>query len=241
VVAANEVTTEEGQVVAVPACISGVIAKPRDVHRFTFEGKKGTKLALVAESANLDFDLDPHLKLVAPDGKTVAEVDDTGKDRDPSLNATLAADGQYVAEIRDLHRTGGPRHVYRLTIDTPQPRIALTVAGGSFLLEPGKPLEIPVTITRQNGFSSEVKVTAADLPEGITAIFATSENKGDTAKQVKVTLTATAEAKPGSIRIVAQDGDEKEIATAIFAQTLGGSAFQHSQLWLAVKPPKEKP
>lgn len=241
VVAANEATTKEGQTINVPACISGVITNPRDVHRFAFEGKKGSKLSLVAESANLNFDLDPHLKLIAPDGKTVAEADDSGRDRDPSLNVTLASDGQYVAEIRDLHRTGGPRHVYRLTIETPQPRLALTVAAGSFLLEPGKPLEVPVTINRQNGFSGEVNVAAVDLPAGVTAIFATSQAKGDTAKAVKVTLTATTEAKPGPIRIVAQDTDEKELATATFAQTLGGSTFQHSQLWLAVKPPKEKP
>lgn len=241
VVAANEATAKEGQTINLPACISGVIAKPRDVHRFVFEGKKGAKLSLVAEAANLDFDLDPHLKVVGPDGKVVAEADDAGKDRDPSLNVTLATEGQYVAEIRDLHRTGGPRHVYRLTIDTPQPRLTLTVAAGSLLLEPGKPLEVPVTINRQNGFSSEVNITAIDVRAGVTAIFATSQAKGDTAKQVKLTLTATPEAKAGPFRIVAQLNEDKEVATATFTQTLGGSTFQHSQLWLAVKPPKEKP
>lgn len=240
VVGTNEATTQEGQVIAVPACISGVIAQQRDVHRFTFEGKKGTKLALVAEAANLHFDLDPYLKLIAPDGKIVAEADDMGRDRDPTLNVTLPADGGYIAEIRDLHRSGGPRHVYRLTIDTPQPRLTLTVASGSFLLEAGKPIEIPITINRQNGFSEEVNITAVDLPEGVTAIFATSSNKGDTAKQVKVILNAAENAQAGPIRIVAKEAtdDEKELAGASFAQTLGGSTFQHSSVWLAIKPSK---
>lgn len=240
-IARAEATSKTGQTISLPICLSGVIAKPREVHRFVFEGTKGAKLALVAESASLDFDLDPHLKLVGPDGKTIIEADDTGKDRDPTLNVTLPADGQYAAEIRDLHRSGGVRHVYRLTIETPEPRVALTVATGSFLLEPGKPLEIPVTINRLNGFSSEVKITAVELPEGITAVVATSENKGDTAKQVKFMLTATAAAKPGSFRLVAQNSEGRDIATATFAQTLGGSSFQHSQLWLGVKPTKEKP
>jgi hypothetical protein len=238
VVASGAAASPAGQAIAVPCCLSGVIARPREVHRFIFEGKKGAKLTLVAESANLDFDLDPHLKVTAPDGKTVAEADDMGKDRDPTLNITLAADGQYTAEIRDLHRSGGPRHVYRLTMETPEPRISLTVAAGNFVVEAGKMLEIPVTINRQNGLSGEVTITAVDLPEGVSAIFATSQNKGDTAKSAKVILTATAEAKSGPIRIVAKNAEDQELATATFAQTLGGSIFQHSTIWFAIKESK---
>lgn len=238
IVATANAATEMGQPIEAAGCIAGVIAKAREVHRYTFDGKKGTKLAITAESAALGFDLDPHLKLVGPDGKVVSEVDDTGKNADPVLNVTLAADGQYTLELRDQFRSGGPRHVYRLLIETPQPRVSLSVATGSFLLEADKPLEIPVTITRQNGFSGEVKITAVDLPEGVSVIFGTSQNKGDTAKSVKLMLTATAGAKAGPIRIVAQDSDDKEIATATFAQTLGGSTFQHSNLWLALKGAK---
>jgi hypothetical protein len=238
IVATANAATEMGQPIEASCCITGVIAKPREAHRLTFDGMKGMKLAITAESAALAFDLDPHLKLVAPDGKILNEVDDTGKNPDPVLNVTLAADGQYTLELRDQFRSGGPRHVYRLLIETPQPRLALSVAAGNFLLEADKPLEIPITITRQNGFSGEVKITAVDLPEGVSVIFGTSQNKGDTAKSVKLMLTATAAAKAGPIRIVAQDSDDKEIATATFAQTLGGSTFQHSNVWVAVKGAK---
>lgn len=239
VLAAPDVTAKIGQPIETPCCITGVVAKAREVHRFTFEGKKGAKLALSAESAAIGFDLDPHLKLIGPDDKTINEVDDTGKNHDPVLNVTLAADGKYSLELRDQFRSGGPRHVYRLLIETPQPRLSLSVAAGNFLLEADKPLEIPVTITRQNGFSGEIKITAVDLPEGVSVIFGTSQNKGDTAKSVKMMLTATAEAKAGPIRIVAQDDDDQEIATATFSQTLGGSTFQHSNPWIAVKGTKQ--
>jgi hypothetical protein len=235
VIAETSATTAEGQPIPVPCVLSGRILQQREIHRFTFEGKKGTRLALTAEAVNLGYDLDPHLKLVAADGKVVAEADDVGRNRDPALNVTLQVDGQYTVELRDVHRTGGPRHTYRLTIDTPQPQLAISVASGSFQVEAGKTVEIPVTINRQNSYSAEVRITAVDLPEGVSVVAATSQNKGDTAKSVKLVLEATAEAKPGPIRIVALEGEDREVAAATYAQTLGGTNFQHSLVWLAVK------
>ncbi|WP_425619420.1 hypothetical protein NA78x_003161 [Anatilimnocola sp. NA78] len=230
--------TAEGQLVEVPVCVSGIVAERREVHRFKFAGKKGTKLAIAVESQSLAYDLDPFLKLTTADGQPVMEVDDTGKERDPTLNATLPADGDYLLEVRDLHRTGGPRHVYRLTIQTPQPKLALTVAAGSHLLTAGEALEVPVTITRQNGFSGEVKIEAIELPTGVTVEAVTSSNKGETAKLVKLKFTAAADAVAGPIRILARDEAGNEVAAATFAQALGGNTFQHENIWLAVKGSK---
>ncbi|QDU28388.1 hypothetical protein ETAA8_34880 [Anatilimnocola aggregata] len=237
IVASAQSLTAEGQAIEAPCCVSGVIAQKREVHRFKFSGKKGTKLTIAAESQSLSFDLDPFLKLSTASGQPVIEADDAGKLRDPTLNATLAADGDYVLEVRDLHRSGGPRHVYRLTIDVPQPKLTLSVTAGNQLLEAGKTLEIPVSINRQ-GFTSEVSIAAVDLPMGVTVEAVTSPAKGETAKQVKLIFTAAADAQAGPIRIVARDAEDKELATALVTQTLGGSTFQHSSIWLAIKKPK---
>lgn len=251
VVARPEVA-KDGQAIETPCCISGCVSQPHEVHRFTFDGKKGTKLAIAAESAGIGFEMDPFIKLTGPDGKTVAEADDKAKNQDPEMNATLAADGRYALEIRDTFHSGGPRHVYRLLIEAPRPRLTLSVTAGNFIVEAGKMVEIPVTINRQNGFSDEVTITAVDLPAGVSVVFATSQNKGDTAKQVKLVLTATPEAQAGPIRIVAlaggaedQNKDENDAATikpplteAAYSQTLGGSTFQHSAIWLGVKEAK---
>lgn len=237
-VAGDAARAKEGQQVEVPLNISGVVAQPRETHRFAFAGKKGTKLAFVAEAENIGYDLDPYLKLFGPDGAVLGEIDDAGRERDATLNATLPADGNYVFELRDLHRGGGPRHVYRLTIETPPPKVSLGLPAGSHLLEVGKPLELAVTVNRQHGFDGEIKVEAVDLPPGVTAEAATSEKKGDTAKQVKLKFTAAEDAKAGPIRIVARAEDGSELATATFAQTLGGTAFQHAAIWLAIKGAK---
>jgi hypothetical protein len=235
VVAGEEAISEQGQKVESSCCISGVIAKSREVHRFRFAGVKGAKLAIGVDAAKLGFDLDPQLRLLAPDGSTLSEIDDTARNPDPVLNVTFAAAGDHVLEIRDQFHSGSPRHVYRLTIEQPQPSLALSVAAGNFVGSKGKPLEIPVTINRQNGFNDEVTISAVDLPAGVTAQEVTSTNKGDTAKQVKLMLTASDDAVAGPFRIVAQSSDGKELAAASYLQTLGGSTFQHSSLWLGVK------
>jgi hypothetical protein len=237
-VAGEAARTKEGQAVETPCCLSGVVAQRGEVHRFTFAGKKGAKLAFVVEAESLGYDLDPFLKVIGPEDKAVGEVDDTGKERDGTLTVTLPVDGSYVFELRDLHRSGSSRHVYRVTIDAPQPKVSLSAAAGSHLIEAGKTLEIPVTINRQNGFGDEFKIEAIELPAGVTAEVATSAAKGDTAKQSKLNLTAAADAKAGPFRIVARGADGGELAVATYAQTLGTLNFQHPGLWLAVKEAK---
>lgn len=236
-IATAEATTVKGQAIGAPCCVSGVVAQRNEVHRFTFTSTKGAKLAIAAESAALNFELDPLLKLVDPDGKVIAEADDAAKNPDPTLMATIPANGQYTLELRDTFHGGGPRHVYRLTIQPQQPRVTMTLAAGNYVIEPGKTAEVAVTINRQ-GMNDDFSATAVDLPPGVTVTEAKSQAKGDTAKQIKLTFTASDDARSGPLKIVAVDASGNEVASASYTQTLGGSTFQHFQPWLAVKKAK---
>jgi hypothetical protein len=235
----SDATSMAGQGISLPCCITGVLEQRHAAHRYLFTGTKGAKLSIAIESAGLNYELDATLKLIGPDGKVVAEADDTAKNPDPSLNPTLPADGQYVLELRDTFHGSGPRHVYRLTIGPQQPRVTISIAAGNFVIEAGKTVDVPVTINRA-GYSDEFTVTAIDLPPGVTVADAKSQNKGDTAKSVKLTFTANEDAQPGVLNIVAVDGSGNSLASGSFSQTLGGSTFQHFQPWLAVKKVAKK-
>ena len=221
------------QSMALPAVISGCIEEARDEDAFVFAATKGQKLSLSVESDSLGFLLDPLLQLLDAEGKVLAEADDTRRKRDCELNQTIPEDGQYRVVIRDAYRHGGFRYVYRLTIQEPQPDFELTLAADAFVLTPGKPLEIPVTIDRRHGFANEIKVSAVGLPAGVQQEPASSAGKGDSAKSVKLVLRADKGPVSGPIRIVGTGVGEPALTeTATFA--IGDTSAQHSQAWLTV-------
>jgi hypothetical protein len=182
---------ESAQQVSLPITITGRIDPSRDVDVFRFQAKKGEKLLFRAESRSLGFPLDPFLRLMDAASKTLTEIDDSGGGRDAELSFEVPSDGEFQLMIRDLHGHGGDRYVYRLSATHVQPDFSLKVAADSFVLTPGKPLEIPVTVGRVNGFASEIAITAAGLPEGVSVTSATSAASGDSAKTVKLVLTSS--------------------------------------------------
>jgi hypothetical protein len=151
---------EHGQRVELPVVISGRIDQPRDSDWFRFTAKKDERFLFRVESRQLGFPLDPLVMVADASGKVLAENDDSGNGRDAELIHTAAADGEYLIGIRDLHGHGGERYVYRLTAAAPPSDFALKVAADAFVLAPGKPLEITVTIDRLNGYSAEVELAA---------------------------------------------------------------------------------
>jgi hypothetical protein len=71
--------------------------------------------------------------------------------------------------------------------------VRLRLAADRFALVPGKPLSLPVTVERTNGFDQAVELAAVGLPECVSVRPAKSEAKGETAKAVTLTI----ETKPG--------------------------------------------
>lgn len=166
--------------IPVPATISGRLARPGELHSLSFAAKKEEKLRLRVAAKSLGFPTDAVLEIADSGGKLLAEADDTGRDdRDPTLDFTAPADGTYRVTIRDLHGRGDLRMLYRLTIERVQPDFSLTLAADSFLLEKGKPLEIPVAVTVRDGLREAIEIRAVGLPEGVTAEVTTFTPTGD--------------------------------------------------------------
>lgn len=237
VVATPDSSVAQPQDVPLPVTVSGRIEAPRDSDAFRFAAKKGDKIRCAVEARSIGFALDPILQILDADGKVVTEVDDAKNERDADLTFTAPADGAFRLVVRDVHGHGGPRHVYRVTLAPVVPDFGLTLAADGFVIAAGKTLELPVTIDRQNGFGESIDLTVEGLPAGVTAAAARSEAKGDSAKAVKITLTADAAmiaaASGGPIRIVGKSaGDAPRVHVATFGTA--DPAARHRDAWLAV-------
>lgn len=239
----------QAQSIQWPVVISGAIGTPGDRDCFRFEAAKGDNLSMAVQSWKLGYELDVHLTLYDAEGKMLRELDDTVRnEREAELVFRFPADGQYVLQVRDLYHHGGLRYPYRLTIAPAEPDFALTVAADRFVIAAGKPLEIPVTVTRTHGFAGEIKVEALDLPEGIVCEAVTSQPTGDTAKAVKLVLTAQGEtAVNGPLRIQGQGahqakGAEEPGPTRIHAATatIENTTLATPHLWLNTEPAAAK-
>ena len=120
-----------------------------------------------------------------------------------------------------------------MTIDEAKPDFALTLASDSFVATPGKPLEIPVTIERRNGFNGEIEVSAIELPDGVRSEIVKSQAKGDSSKSVKVVLNAEPGPVSAELRVVGKTTGEGAIErTAHYV--IPGTTIKFPIAWLTV-------
>lgn len=231
----------ELQEIALPSSMTGVIGKPDEVDVFRLKLAAKQAIVLRTDARLAGSPLDPLLRILKADGSQLQEVDDGSKgDFDPDANFTAPEEGEYRISITDRFGLGGPRFFYRLTALTSQPDFELKVAADSFVLNPEKPLEIPVTVDRQRGLTSEIEVVATGLPEKVTADPIVSLKEGDSAKSVKLMLKTEAGVTfSGPIHIVGRVKSEPPIEKPASA-TLTAFNATTRELWLTVTTPAAK-
>ena len=225
--------------VTIPATVCGVIDEAADEDSIRFSAKKGEVLVIHVESRSLGYPLDAVVTVLDTDGKSLGESDDAVRNEfDSRLVFSVKADGDYTVRIRDLFGNGGWRFAYRLSVRPRQPSLKLTLKSDTFVATPGEPLEIPVTIARNDGFSDEVMVSVENLPEGATVEAVKSEAKGDSAKAVKLLLKSD-DAKPfnGPLKIVGRYGEASSVSAESELTTFNRST---EDIWLTILSKKEE-
>ena len=232
-------TAESAQVIAIPATVNGKFSARGDVDTFGFTAKKGQQIRIEVAAATLGFATDAVLTISNDKGKLLKTVDDAGS-RDPSLLFTATADGDYLLTLSERAGRGNDQMIYRLKLFEPKPDLKLTVKTSEYAVESGESLEIPVTLTKLDGFAEELEITAIDLPKGVTV--EAQKLPAKTPKAVKLKLTA-AKGLPfpaSAIRIVARtklNGKPVErFAHAAITVVPGAAPIRTSRLWLAVRP-----
>lgn len=228
-------TDAADRTLSIPWTAHGVIGEPGERDQFGFEASAGDNLTIRVAARRHGALLDPVAVLYDPDGKTIKEFDDISRsDPDVEFAVTLTAGGTHALAIRDRFDHGGQRYYYVASVEANLPSFDATVAANAFVVGTEKPLEIPVSIVRRNGFAEEITVEIDGLPSGLTAEPMVSVATGDTANTVtlKVSRDPEAGAFAGTVQIICRCQEEQR-ATAPIPNT----SQTTSQLWLTVTPP----
>lgn len=191
--------------------IAGELSAPGESHAYRLTAKKGQQVSLAVDARSLGLPLDCVLTVEDPADKVLQQIDDVEKKADPNLTFTAPSDGEYRIRVRDLHRRGGRGFAYWLHVIPTTPQFELSLAGETFVVAPGKSVEVAVSVTRKNGLKSDLEITAIGdngaMPPGLSFASARSVAGDATAKAVKVVISAAADAPLGgcAIRIVGRE------------------------------------
>jgi hypothetical protein len=180
-----------------PGGFNGRIEREGDVDTFRFKAAKGQTYTFEVFARRYDSSLDSFIQILDLTGKPLANNDDsTGKDS--RLDWTSPADAEYALEIRDLHSRGGDTYVYYVSATLSTPDFSLQCDDDKALAGPGSGYAVYVIASRRNGFAGEIKLTAENLPPGVTA---TTDRIPANMTQACVVFRAAADAKPDFRRI----------------------------------------
>lgn len=225
--------------------ITGTLAKNGEGDRYKFEAKKGDQFLVRVEAASLGYPTDPVLAITTAEGKSISTSDDTKRDRDSEYFWKVAADGAYEISVADRFRRGDDNMRYRLSVDPPSPSFSADVAKSEFVLEPGKPLEIKVSLKRLYGHSKPLTASIPNLPKGVELTLPDKfpERDGDITLKLQSAETATPFSQPFSIEI-REEGEHLQtiLANCTFHDKDSRGPFAidgTTELWLTLPPQKQ--
>ena len=161
-----------------PVAFHGILSNKDDKDWFRFQAKKGEKLRFQVLARQLRSPLDSLISIrQASDNKyLIANDDQTGGIPDSRLDYEIPADGNYVLEVRDQLKRGGPDFVYRIEIQNRVPSISATIPKADRVdtqkhkmihVPRGNRLAIVPNIARSN-IGCDINFHAPNLPEGIS-------------------------------------------------------------------------
>ncbi len=186
--------TAKAQSVTLPVALSGRLGESNDVDAYRFEAKKGTLYAFEIVARRAGAGTDPVIRVLNDKDAVLAEADDTfGKD--PRLEWTAPADGNFGIQVSDLHSRGGADFGYVLEAEPAQPDFTLKCDPDKINIGPGARVPVFVQLTRRTGFTGPVTLEWTGLPPGVTTSALTIPAN---MTQGVIVVSAAADAKPAA-------------------------------------------
>jgi hypothetical protein len=223
-------------VLRLPFSTTGFIEKRGESANIRFLAKKGNVISLHAESRSFGLTVNPVIALLDKDGKQLARAEPAKLNGDTSIAAfVLPADGEYTVAVSDLYNGGGTARDYFLLRVLSEPDYELSLTYERFTVLPGKPLHVPVTVTRFRAFADPIELSAEGLPEGVKAELLRDAKPSPNA----ATLVLTSE-KPvsGAFRVLGTVKDKPQFARVARAPLADFETT--ADLWFTVLPDAKK-
>ncbi|MFK7909156.1 MAG: PPC domain-containing protein [Akkermansiaceae bacterium] len=159
-----------------PCAFNGIIDHPNDLDWFRFTAKKGQRYRIRVLARSLRSPLDSVMILRDAKGKHISRADDQSQGSlDSAIDFNCTADGEYLLNVRDHLRKGGPDYIYRIEIEPRKPSLVATLPTAQRNdSQKRKPIIIPrgnryatvVNVTRSNN-SADCRLEAPNLPLGV--------------------------------------------------------------------------
>ena len=232
----------------IPSTLAGTFSTPGETDTFQVKVPKREQLLIRVESYSLQYPADPVLLVYTTPNKLLKETDDdrTRKSKDPEYLLRSGMDEPYYIKIRERFGMSGSDYHYRLTLEKPTPSIRPTLAKDTFKAEPGKDVQIKVTLNRKNGHKSPLHAALTGLPDGF---YIQGQTIPGDAKDATLKITAQPDAPPGHhpFLIYLLDNPQENASTRQAFYSLQTSESrgdylvnQTPTLWITVPEPEKE-
>ena len=157
---------------AAPMALNGVLSKPGDIDNFRFTATKGQVFDVRVHARSIRSPLDPVLTILTAGGGAIAGNDDSGGP-DSFLRFTAPADGDFVINVGDHLKNGGPTYAYRVELTPVKPALKLSVAEFVQYVQPtisipkGNRSALMINASRID-CGGAITIKGLDLPPGVT-------------------------------------------------------------------------
>lgn len=170
----NDTREQAGAAHEVPFAFNGIIAKPGDLDSVRFHARKGQSLQLSVYARRLRSPLDSFLQVANAKGSVLVDSDDAAGP-DSVLTFKPEEDGDYIAQVRDHLRRGGPDFTYDLEIAPVEPSLGVkfpevarndTQSRQSIAVPQGNHLATLVSLKR-TAAPGDLRLQIENLPPGL--------------------------------------------------------------------------
>ena len=211
-----------------PLALNGILEKKGDVDCFKFTVAKGADYDVAVFARRLRSPLDSVFDIYDLKGNRVGGNDDAGGP-DSYLRWKAPADGEFILAIRDQLFRGGPTFAYRVELTLVKPKIAAYLPEmvinqnqerRAFVVPKGNRYASLVRVKRQD-VGGEIKLSAVDLPPGITVSAPLIDKTVDTVPVVfEAAGDAATTAKAFSFKSELTEPPKDVVVTSAIEQSL---------------------
>ncbi len=153
-----------------PVVVDGRIGETKDTDTFRFTAPADQRLSIELQARRFGSPLDSLLTLMDAQGGVISRNDDAAE-QDARIEFDAKKGMEYLLSVRDLTDRGGTRFGYRLVIRPPEqtPDFTVRASAGRIRIPQGGRTALRCELESRNGFDGMVRISAVNLPPGVTA------------------------------------------------------------------------